>query len=119
MTIAGVSCGPRTKPAVDEPTRATVYGVSAAGSVTSQDFGRKFQDIPITFALMTATTKDSLKSALMDTIKPGNLASVTPDSGDDLGIGAAGAVDLTFIGYKASYVTGVRWKVELMFRKYS
>ena len=120
MTISGVSCGTRTVPALDRPTRATVYGVSAAGSVTGQDFGRKIQDVPIVIRLMVQATKDSLKAQLMDTIKPGNLASVTPDSGDDLGIGAAGAVNLTFISFRAFYEAPPdRWRVEMMFRKYS
>jgi hypothetical protein len=83
------------------------------------DYGAKIQDIPIAFALMAATTKDSLKAALMDTVKPGGVASVTPDSGDDMGIGASGATNLIFLEMRSEWVYSDKWKVELLFKRVS
>ena len=119
MTIGGVSCGARNTPAVDTPTKWVSAGISMNADVTRTDFGKKAQDIPVHFSLMTQTTKDSLKTALMDTAGPYGTVSVTPDTNDDLGIGASGAVNLIFLTFSAQYVAGDRWAVDVLFRKYT
>jgi hypothetical protein len=119
MTIGGIDCGARQSPAVDNPTRWLSAGISMAGDVTVTDFNKKVQDIPIHFEQMTQTVKDNLKAALMDTAKPFGAVSVTPDVGDDLGIGASGATTLIFISYQATYLVGVLWNVDIVLRKYT
>jgi hypothetical protein len=103
------------------PKRYFTAGISAAGDVTVYDFGKKSQDIVLEWNIMSGTTKDSLKSYLMDTIKPFGTVSVTPDTNDDLQCGASGATNLTFIDFQAQYRTGTvnKWRVTVTVRKYS
>ncbi len=119
MTIAGVDCGPRSPDVLDQPQRVVSGGVSIGGAVSSTDFGLKIQDVPIHFLNMPETTKNSLKAALMDTVKTWGTASVTPDAGDDLQIGASGATNLTFISFNARWLFGDRWEINILFRHYA
>ena len=120
MTINAVDYGPRNGPQIlDLPRRWTSFGVSQAAVVTVVDHAHTEQDIPVKFSVMSATNKDTLKTYLMTTIKPGGAVSVTPDTGDDLGIGASGAVSLTFISFDATWIYGTNWEVNILFRKYA
>lgn len=101
----------------DNPNRWHSAGVSMAGDVTAYDFGVTEQDIPITFIGLSQSLKDSLKSYLMTTIKPYNTVSITPDSGDDLGIGASGATNVTFVSFSASWIAYNIWQVNLLFKR--
>ncbi len=122
MTIGSIDCGYRVatkEDMVDNPNRWYSAGVSMAGVTTAFDFGVKEQDIPITFIGLSNTVKDNLKSYLMDTIKPYNTVSVAPDSGDDLGIGASGATNVTFMSFRAEWISYNLWTVYIIFKKYT
>ena len=118
MTIGGINCGPRTT-AADTPVRWLSVGISMNADITVSDFNKKAQDIPVRLEMITQTVKDNLKTVLIDTVKPYGIVSVTPDSGDDLGIGASGATNLFFISYQGTYVRGVYWNVDVLLRKYT
>ena len=121
MTIGGTDYGTRSpaQSVVDEPRRWTAMGVSLARSVQTLDFGGTEQDVPVFFQLMTEANKNTLKSYLMSTVKPYGVVAITPDSGDDLGIGASGSVSLIFMNFKAQWVYGTSWDVSLLFRRYT
>lgn len=104
---------------VEEPQRWYSAGLSEAADVSRLDFGHKQQDVTIVFATLTEALKNSLKSYLMDTAGQFGTVSVTPDTGDDLGIGATEAVYLTFISFQAKRVAYNIWHVTCNFRYYT
>ena len=117
MTIAGVTCGARSSPAFKRPRWWTSVGLAMSGLTTALDFGVTEYDITITFKVMPKSIMDSLEAALT-AIKPGNLVTVTPDTGDDLGAGVSGASSLVFLGFQADWLGGDRYTVVIQLKKY-
>lgn len=113
MTIGGVNVGARQPPAPITPLRAGNYGISAAGDVQAYDSGRNIQEVVLTFRRLSTSTMNSLKAALESTAKPGGTVAVTPDSGDDLGVGASGSTNFTYTrgGFRADYASAGYWEV--------
>jgi hypothetical protein len=120
MYIGAIDCGVRTAADVSiQPKRWVSAGVSMGGDVTVADFARTEVDVPVMFKAVTGATMRALKTYLMDTIKPFGQVNVTPDSSaDDLGIGAAGQVALTFIGFSTIWNSADRWDVSILLRYY-
>ena len=103
MTVAGVTTGARQLPFVDEPRRVVSVGRSAAGVVVKFDHAVNVQRVALVWWRMSTSTKNSLKSALEVTTKPGGSVAVVPDSGDDLGVGASGSTNFVYRGMRAEY----------------
>jgi hypothetical protein len=122
MTIGGTDYGYRATPTgqvLEQPRRWTSAGISLAGDVIAYDYGVNEQGVPITFVGLTTSQKDTMKSYLMNTIKPYGTCSVTPDSGDDLGIGATGATNLIFVSFEAVYMAVNLWQINIVFNYYN
>ena len=122
MLIGTTNYGYRATPegsVIETPTRWTTVGVSLAGTVTTYDYGVKEEYIPITFIGLTTAQKNVMKAYLMNTIKPYGTVSITPDSGDDLGIGASGATNVKFVSFEAVYLASNLYQVNLQFVYYS
>jgi hypothetical protein len=121
MTIGGVSCGERTTVALDQPRRWISAGISKSGAVSVTDFGKTVQEVPIVFRLMSESTKNSLKTALMTSTGVWGTVSITPDSGDDLQVGASGATNFIFLSFLAEYEapgpSGPYWTVTVRVMK--
>ena len=103
MTVAGVTTGARQPPFVDEPRRVVSVGRSAAGVVVKFDHAVNVQRVTLVWWRMSTSTKNSLKTALEVTYKPGGTIAVVPDSGDDLGVGASGSTNFTYRSMVAEY----------------
>ena len=103
------------------PVRWFSTGISQAGDITTISFGRKEHDIKINWVGMSETLKTSLETYLNDTILPWGVVSVTPDTGDDLEIGASGAVNLNYVGnsFSAKWRAYALWDVSVTFRLYT
>jgi hypothetical protein len=100
----------------DNQYRWSSIGISASGQVTALDFGVKEADIVVTFDGMSTSLKNSIKSYLMDTIKAGNTVSVVPDAGDDLGVGATGATNMSFISMSSTLEAYNAWTMTITFK---
>ena len=118
MTIGGVNCGARQPPAVNDPDQWISTGVSMARDSVQISFAGVDQLVKIHFSRMTQSTHDSLKTALETTAKPGGIVAVVPDSGDDLGIGAGGSVNLIYQknGFRSTYLYGTYFAVDITLR---
>ena len=103
----------------DEQQNWFSLGVATDTSTVLQDFGHAQQDIVITFNLMNETDKNNLKSYLQNTVKQGGQLTVTPDTGDDLQVGASGATTFTYLHYKATRKSVNIWQFEIFVRKYT
>lgn len=125
MVFGSVDLGVRSRPAVDEPKRWVSYGVSMARVVGQADFEGQEQDIPLTFIMKTETLKNSIDVYLNSTVKNFGAASVTLDSGDDLGVAALGTsgstVTLYYVGnsFRAEWISGVKWNITFTMRYYA
>lgn len=122
MLIGAIDCGTRTaENIVISPVQWFSTGISLAGDVVTTHFNTKEQDITITWIGMQDSVKTSLETYLNDTIKAYGTVSVTPDANDDLGIGASGATNLTYIGnsFTATWIAYKLWNVTIQLRKYS
>jgi hypothetical protein len=117
MTIEAVDVGPRLVPASVHPEDWTSTGVSMAGIATRQDFGITKTDVQVNL-MLTAATLSSLQAAL-GAVRRGGYATVVPDSGDDLGIGATSSVELVYMDQTANFVGGTYWAVSLLFTFYA
>jgi hypothetical protein len=93
-------------------------GYSMAGQVQQYDFSLTNQFVPITLAYVSDANRILLQAALETTSKPGGIVSVTPDSGDDLGVGAAGATNFFYVpqSFKATMIKPGYWEIELLLR---
>jgi hypothetical protein len=104
MTVAGVTTGARQTPFVDEPRRITRWGRSMAGTISKYDAAINAQYVTLVWWRMPTATKNSLKTALEVTYKPGGTVAVAPDTGDDLGVGASGSTNFIYRGgFRAEY----------------
>lgn len=117
MTIEGVNVGARVLPATIKPEYWTSTGISMAGVPTRVDFGITKNDVAVSLQV-TATTLASLRSAL-NAIRRGGLATVVPDSGDDLGIGISASTELLFMDFSAEFIGGEYWSVYVLFHYYT
>jgi hypothetical protein len=116
MTVGGVTTGKRQPPFVDAPRRVTRWGISSAGVAVKYDSAMNVQDVLLVWLRMVTATKDSLKTALEVTAKPGGTVAVVPDSGDDLGVGATGSTNFIYPGgFRAEYNAHApgTWRVEV------
>jgi hypothetical protein len=120
MFIGSIDVGYRQKPFIDNPSRVVLFAETVGGTVVRRDRNIKFQDVSITLAYITDAVKDSLKTYLMDTIRPYGTATVEPDPPDDLGIGASGEENLIWFqeSFQAEWIAHDKWNVSLIFRKY-
>ena len=119
MTINGVNYGHRGAGNVtDEQSNWFSVGIAQDASVALQDFGHSQQDIVITFNILSEANKNTLKTYLQGEVKQGGQLTVTPDSGDDLQVGASGATTFTYLRYKATRLSVNLWKFEIFVRKY-
>ena len=120
MTINGYNYGHRGAANVNDE-QGNWFSVSIAqdGSTALQDFGHAQQDIVITFNQLTGSGKNRLQSYLQGTVKQGNPLSISPDTGDDLQVGATGATTFTYLRYKATRLSIDLWKFEIFVRKYT
>ena len=120
MQIGSIQLGRRSNQnVIEEPQRWYTAGVSQAAVVTMLDFGHSQQDINIDFETLSLATKDSLKSYLINTVGQYGSVSVTPDPGDDLGVGASGAISLTFVSFMATRRAFNIWQVNCLFRRFT
>jgi hypothetical protein len=119
MIINGHDYGYRSASNVDDQ-RQNWFALSFTqdASTVLQDFGHSQQDITITFNLLTGADKDTLKAYLQGTVKQGGQLVVTPDSGDDLQVGASGPTTFTYLTYKATRKSVNLWLFEIFVRKY-
>ena len=118
MTIGGVSVGSRKRPVTVNPNRVVAVGYSMAGSVQQYDFSIVNQIVDITLAYVSDANRILLQAALEDTSLPGGTVSVTPDSGDDLGVGASGATDFFYVprSFRAVMLKPGYWEISLQLR---
>ena len=120
MTINSVNYGHRSASNVnDEQSNWFSLGVAQDASPVLQDFGHAQQDIVITFNLLTEANKNTLKAYLQGTVKQGGQLTVTPDTGDDLQVGASGATTFTYMKYRAVRQSVNMWRFEIYVRKYT
>jgi len=119
MTVGGVSGLTRQRPATITPSRVTTVGYSMDGTVQQYDFAIVNQPIEISLPFVSDADRILLQAALETTSKPGGTVSVTPDSGDDLGIGASGATSLYYVpnSFRASVVKAGYWRIDFTLRK--
>lgn len=100
-------------------------GVSMARDVVNADFSGQEHEIPLLFQLKTEALKNSVQTYLNDTVKNGGSASVTLDSGDDLGVQAlgtsGGTVALVYVpnSFRATHVVGTKWDIYFSLRYYA
>jgi hypothetical protein len=89
-----------------------------AGTVQQYDFNLTNQLIPVTLAYVSDATRVLLQAALEETSKPGGIVSVTPDSGDDLGVGAGGATNFFYVpnSFRATMLKPGYWEIDLTLR---
>ena len=118
MTIGGVNCGERSNHARRGWRDWVSIGISTSGAVTRSDFGKREFDVPVNFNLLPTATAVSLETALQSA-KKGGVVAVVPDSGDDLGIGASGSVNLVYMDYNATYVPVGYWNVTVLFKYFA
>jgi hypothetical protein len=88
-----------------------------AGTVVTQSAGHTEKTVVIHWSAMAMATKNTLRDHLENTVKYGGTVSVTPDSGDDLEVGASGATNFTYMGFRATYVKGGYYAVDVTLRK--
>jgi hypothetical protein len=89
-----------------------------AGSVQQYDFAKTNQLVEITLPFVTDANRIALQAALEETSKPGGVVSVTPDAGDDLGVGAPGATNFFYVpnSFRAVVVKAGYWAITLTLR---
>jgi hypothetical protein len=76
------------------------------------------QIVPLTLAFVSTAGRMNLQSVLESTTKPGGIVSVTPDSGDDLGVGAVGATNFFYVpnSFVATMLKPGYWEISLTLR---
>lgn len=112
MTVESINLGARQHPSTDEPNYWVSAGKSMAGDIVTLNFGRVERTIPLRWARVTATNKNSIEAALA--AKIWQAVTVVTDAGDDLGYGASGTVtDLIYIAnsFRARHSHGIYWEV--------